>query len=57
MLGEIRKYAHKNYVPLVAVHVNAGKTRKQVFENARKDRAAVIAIDEVDLIILKRRSA
>jgi len=82
LLGEIRKHADENHVPLISVYVNAGKTRtpyytmleivkalglnvpdrgwqmfrlKQAFENAKKDRAVVVAIDEVDSIIFKEK--
>lgn len=82
LLSEIRRHADEQRAPLVAVYVNAGKTRtpyytmleivkslglsvpdcgwqmfrlKQAFEKARKDRAIVIAIDEVDAIIFKEK--
>jgi len=82
LLSEIRRHADEQRAPLVAVYVNAGKTRtpyytmleivkslglsvpdcgwqmfrlKQAFENARKDRAIVVAIDEVDAIIFKEK--
>lgn len=82
LLKEIRRHADEQRAPLVAVYVNAGKTRtpyytmleimksldlsvpdcgwqmfrlKQAFENARKNRAIVIAIDEVDAIIFKEK--
>jgi Cdc6-like AAA superfamily ATPase len=82
LLSEIRKHAEENHVPLIAVYVNAGKTRtpyytmleivkesglnvpnsgwqmfrlKQAFENLRKDKVVVVAIDEVDAIIFKEK--
>lgn len=82
LLSEIRRHADEQRAPLVAVYMNAGKTRtpyytmleivkslglsvpdcgwqmfwlKQTFENARKDRAIVIAIDEVDAITFKEK--
>jgi cell division control protein 6 len=82
LLSEMRKHAEENHVPLIAVYVNAGKTRtpyytmleivkelglnvpdcgwqmfrlKQAFENVRRDRVVVVAIDEVDAIIFKEK--
>ena len=82
LLGEIRKYAEENNRSVVAVYVNAGKTRtpyytmltivkglclkvpdagwqmfrlKQAFEDASKDQAIIVAIDEVDAIISKEK--
>lgn len=82
LLTEIRRHADEKKVPLLAVYVNAGKTRtpyytmleivkrlglevsdrgwqmyrlKQAFENASKEKAVVVAIDEVDAIIFKEK--
>ncbi|MGQ9507087.1 MAG: Cdc6/Cdc18 family protein [Candidatus Bathycorpusculaceae bacterium] len=82
LLREIQNHAIETKAPVLAVYVNAGRTRtpyytmleivkslglivpqsgwqmfrlKRAFEDMLKDKAVVIAIDEVDSIILKEK--